>query len=228
MFTAYPTYNPYRVLYDRTDDGLPLLIGEDVYALQHALNFIVGSTLVTDGVLGPKTGAIIWAAQKLLGLEEDGRAGTLTQRALDLAILTALGVKKGSSLFRLGKGAFERESLFIMGNKSPQREDGTYDAGVVQRNTQFHLPEDGFNPVESIGLWRQIILDAHERYHDAERFRDTGYTYSDGKRRWKLAGGAWNAPAFANYYAGVKLDAVPGANGAVAFLDYCEGVGAYL
>jgi len=227
MFTAYPTYNPYRSLYDRTEDGLPLLAGEDGYALQCALNSIVRAGLVLDGVIGPRTGAAIWTVQAALGVEQDGVAGLLTQRACDLFLLNR-HARKGTALYRLGKGAFERESLFIMGNYSPLRPNGSYDAGVVQRNSEFHPVEDGFDPVDSIAAWVEHTQKFYDEYHDTSLFRDTGYTYSDNKRRWKLAGAAWNAPGFANYYAGVKPSATPSPEGASAFLDYVEGVGVYL
>ena len=228
MFTAYPTYNPYRSLYDRTEDGLPLLSGEDVFGLQCALNAIVRAGLVLDGVLGPKTGAQIWVLQAALSLEQDGVAGSVTQRAIDLFLLTRAGASKGTKLYKLGKGAFERESLYIIGNYSPPRDNNTFDAGVVQRNSQFHSLEASFDPVGSIEAWLEHTRKAFALYADTSKFRDTGYTYSDAKRRYKLAGGAWNAPYIANYYAGITPAVTPSAEGAAAFLDYVEGVGVYL
>lgn len=228
MFTAYPTYNPYRVLYDRTDDGLPLLRGEDVYALQCALNKIVRADLVLDGILGPATGAAIWNVQAALGVAHDGRAGSATQRAIALHLVILAGVQKGSALFRLAKGAIQQESLYILGNYSPIRPTGTFDAGVVQRNSQFHSLRDAFNPVDSINLWVLTTQDAHSRYANKDLFRDTNYAYPDWKRRWKLAAGAWNAPYFANFYAGVLPSVTPGAAAEVAFLNYVESVGVYL
>lgn len=203
--------------------------GEDVYALQKALNWL-GAGLEVDGILGRKTGKAIWDVQPKLGFlgsQIDGRAGQKTQRGLVQAILAG-HVDPTSKFFRLGVGAMERESLFILGNYSPPRPNQTYDAGVVQRNSQFHELKDAFDPVDSIALWVRTVKDAYARYSATSKYRDTGYTYPDGIRRFKLAGGSWNAPAFANYYAGVEPDATPNEQGAEAFLDYIEGVGVYL
>src|SRR6476619_4732797 len=81
-FTKYPAYSRYRSLYDR----VPMMVGFDVYALQLGINAVLGTTLKSDGTLGPKTGAKIWEVQHRLGETEDGKAGQLTQRALALEI----------------------------------------------------------------------------------------------------------------------------------------------
>lgn len=228
MFTAYPTYDRYRSLYDRTDDGLPLLRGEDVYAVQCACNRIVRAGLVLDGILGPATGQAIWSIQSALDVTKDGRCGPVTQRAIALHLVVLAGVTKHSNLFRLAKGAIERESLFLLGNYSPIRPSGTFDAGVVQRNSQFHPLDAAFNPVLSIELWVSTVRDAFKRYHDESLYRDTNYAYPDSVRRYKLAAASWNAPFFGNFYAGVQPSVAPSAAGEAAFLAYLEGVGVYL
>jgi hypothetical protein len=228
MFTAYPTYNPYRVLYDRKPKGLPRLFGEDVYALQCALNYFVGAGLKLDGILGKLTADAIEAAQIALGFtgtQIDRAAGQLTQRRLELAILTGR-VAPGSKWYRLETGQLEHEASFLMGNYSALRGDfPDFDAGAAQRNGRFHPLADAFNPVDSINLLVSSNKDAYRRYVDTSQFRP--HTDDPEIRRFKLAAGSWNAPAFADYYAGVGSTA-PNAAGAAAFLAYIEDVAVYL
>jgi hypothetical protein len=188
MFTNYPTYWVYRALHV-TD---PQLDGEDVYALQLALNAVgqFNVPLVADGVLGVKTGKAIEGVQRKLKLEEDGVAGQVTQKALALAI--AKEVKKTISLPEaLPKTQLAHESSFLLGNYSKQYPDKSFDAGAAQRNTNFTNPKAGFDPVDSIQALCQRVRDSYDRY--------AGMT--NELRRWKLAVGSWNAPAFANYIA---------------------------
>lgn len=188
MFTAYPTYNPYRSLRLST----PHLKGEDVYALQTAL-IEAGFALPqfgADGDLGSETDKAIRAAQTRANLTVDGVAGPKTQTALAEAISAPVTTK-----YRLPKGALygqeQTESNFILGNYSPQRDDGTYDAGLCQRNTKFTNPKDGFDAAQSVDRLGAQIREYFDMY--------TGIT--DTRRRWALAQGSWNAPAFANYIA---------------------------
>jgi peptidoglycan hydrolase-like protein with peptidoglycan-binding domain len=224
LFTAYPAYNPYRVLYDRSDKGLPLLQGEDVYALQKALNYF-GAGLVVDGVLGPKTGAAIWSFQERPGLVRDGKAGQATQRALALGILAGF-VPVDTALYRLLAGQLEHESSYLLGNYSAKREDGTFDAGVAQRNTAHTPAGAGFDPVASINALVAQVRTAYRQYADTSQFRP--HTDDPKDRRYKLAAGSWNAPAFANYYAGVQPWQVPGPTAAELFLAYIEDAAVYL
>lgn len=231
MFTSYPDYNPYRVLYDRSDTGLPLLGhpngDEDVYALQSALNYM-GAGLVLDGIFGPRTGKAVWDTQPKLGFtgsQIDGKAGQQTQRRLALAILGGL-LKPGTRFYRLEVGQIEHESSFLLGNYSGLRPDNTFDAGVVQRNSKFHDLRNAFDPVDSIKLLVDRVTKARQDYKDTSQFRP--HLDDPEERRLKLAAGSWNAPAFANYYAGVQPWAVPSPAGAEAFLSYIEDIAVYL
>lgn len=182
MFTAFPSYNRYRTL--RLAD--PLQQGEDVFSLQTALNALGVDAGETDGVLGKKTSAAIKAAQKRFFLAVDGLAGGNTQQALAMHISDTVAMKlvvPNSAM----RGQIEHESGFRLGNYSPQRPDGSYDAGVVQRNTQHTPPPQGFDVLPSIEALAQNTKKHYDLFAGIE----------SRHRRWALAQGAWNAPAFA-------------------------------
>lgn len=222
LFDSYPTYNPYRVLVDRTPTLAPMK-GQDVYALQDALNIDIDTGLILDGVLGPKTGAAIWKAQKRLGLVEDGKAGVLTQRALALQIIEAeqrLAVSQ-----ELTWGQIEHESSWLLGNYSPLRPNGTYDAGVCQENTEHYKPQDAFSPRVAIPTLMRQTKTAYDSYHDLTLF--VGSDHSEF-RRAQLSAGHWNAPAWANYLAGVKPWAVPSQANLLRFEEYMAEATTYL
>jgi peptidoglycan hydrolase-like protein with peptidoglycan-binding domain len=210
MFAAFPSYARYRTL--RLLE--PRLRGEDVFALQVAVNEVVGTALALDGILGPKTSQAIFKAQGELSLVIDGKAGGLTQRGLALRI----AVGKTTVPFNLIKGQLEHESGYRLGNYSPQRSDGSYDAGVAQRNTTYTPAREGFNPVKSIEA-----LEANTRH-----YYDLYSGIEDETRRWGLAAGAWNAPAYANYLANARPWAVPSENARLALEAYIDSVTAYL
>lgn len=185
MFDAYPTYGRYRTL--RLTD--PPLRGEDVYALQTALTALGFDPGAHDGILGPRTRSAIVAAQRALGVTVDGLAGGGTQTALVRAL-----AGRASARFRLPAGlAFgqlSHESGCRVGNYSPQRQDGSYDAGVAQRNTRYTPAEEGFTvPVSIYALGARL-----RRYFDK-------FAGLEARRRWELAAGAWNAPAYACWIA---------------------------
>lgn len=188
MFEGRPSYNPYRALH-LTD---PQQEGEDVYALQLALNgcFDFEVPLTADGVLGQKTSKTIIAAQVRLTLAADGVAGQKTQTALSLR-LGKLAQRTHPLPPGLPAGQLSHESSFLLGNYSTSYPDGSFDAGVAQRNTNFTAPRHGFDPVESIS-----VLCQH-----CESFHDEFAGVPTERRRWELAVGAWNAPAFARYIA---------------------------
>lgn len=186
MFTSIPTYDKYRTLSAQN----PMMKGEDVYALQHALNtlgFFVGET---DGILGAQTVRGIFEAQKNFFLVADGKAGGKTQDALAMAIASTVGDMEHVPHLAL-RGQLEHESGFRLGIYSPARPAGDFDAGVAQRNTAHTPAREGFNPAQSI-----LALAQNTRKH---------YDLFEGlmsrERRWTLAQGAWNAPAFACYIA---------------------------
>jgi hypothetical protein len=221
MFSAFPTYNPYETLAFQT----PRIRGEHVYALQHAINAVARTDLTTDGVLGPRTAGGIVAAQNVVDVEMDGKAGVVTQRALALRIARERVRQSNAVPVPLLKGQLQHESSFLLGNYSPARMDGSYDAGVAQVNTAHQRPEDAFNPVWAIGRLVSNTLEAYLRFQDRTLYR--GDDHSEA-RRWELAAGAWNAPAFANYLAGVKPWAVPSAAALDLFENYMSSVTIYL
>lgn len=185
MFTSYPTYSRYRTLQLTT----PQQRGEDVYALQVALNkrgFDCGDA---DGILGPNTSRAILEFQKEAYLTADGKAGGITQQALTMELVSEVAplLDIPVTCFR---GQLELESGFRLGNYSPMRPDGSYDAGVAQRNTQFTKASVGFDPVLSIRALGEVVRNHHSLFSGVA-----------SRRRWALAQGAWNAPAFACYLA---------------------------
>lgn len=220
MFETIPTYNRYRTLFLTS----PMLQGEDVYALQTALNELGFDVGEADGFLGPATQAGIRAAQKAFALVVDGKAGGGTQRelAMELAGRVASTVRVPVSAFR---GQLEFESGYRLGNYSPPRDDGSYDAGVAQRNTKFTPPAQGFDTQSSI-----LRLGENTRKHyDLFAGLET-------RRRWALAQGAWNAPAFACYIAREEgatkvtagMTARPGDTARKTFENYVTQASAYL
>lgn len=219
MLDQYPTYWPYRAL--RLTH--PLIRGEDVFALQLALSHVLGEPLEADGVLGPITSQCVFEAQAALQKNPyragavDGIAGQATQRAL--AIRIAKGVKEVIPLpAGLPTGQIAHESSFLLGNYSkPPRSDGSYDAGVVQMNTALHDPEVAFDPVDSIQTLCARVRAAYEKYGKV----------SDERRRWELAVGSWNAPAYTDYLAG-EGGSKPSAGGLVALEAYIDSACAYM
>jgi hypothetical protein len=212
MFTAYPSYNPYRNMRFVRDR---LMRGEDVYALQIAVKAVGAGDLAIDGIFGQQTKARVRSAQEILGLYVDGVAGPLTQRALALRFLA----RHEHMPYLLGLGQLTHESGCLLGNYSAKRADGSYDAGVAQRNTNYTDPRLGFNPVESISALTLSFEHHYVLFDESDISED---------RRLALAAGAWNAPAFACYYAGVRPWAVPSPAAADAFQHYLDSITAYL
>ena len=180
MFQVYPAYSPYRTM----KKGCP--VGEDVYALQTALAELDLYRGQLDGAFGPGTDAAARDAQELLRITVDGLVGGGTQQAL---------VKRLANRARtinqlpegLAYGQCQHESSCRLGNYSPRRADGSYDAGVSQRNSAFTPVKIGFHVEKSIEL-----LGAHLGAY--------GQLFSDldsERRAWELAAGSWNAPAYA-------------------------------
>jgi hypothetical protein len=220
MFRTYPTYHPYRTLQLLN----PMLEAEDVYALQIALNECGFGCGVTDGIFGIQTMWAVKAAQKAHFLTVDGKAGGLTQRALALDL--AIDASKRTGVLYSGlRGQLELESGYRLGNYSLLWADRTYDAGIAQRNTQVTSPAQGFDPRLSIDALAEVI-----RKH---YFLFEGLTL---RRRWSLAQGAWNAPAFACYIAREEgatkvteaMTLKPTVEQQQIFLTYVTNVTAYL
>jgi peptidoglycan hydrolase-like protein with peptidoglycan-binding domain len=222
MFESYPAYPKFRTL----KLTVPHQRGEDCYALQTAL---IGAGFPlprfgADGDLGDETAKAIQAAQASYGLVVDGLAGGLTQRALALAI-----ARGATARHRLPDGALrgqlEHESSYRLGIYSEAYPNGSYDAGVAQRNTALTPPRDGFTVPESI----EALAARTEQYH-------AKFAGLASYRRWSLAQGAWNAPAFACYLA--REEGATGVTGAetrkptpeqrATFEAYVASVSAYL
>lgn len=193
MFTAYPTYPRYRTL--QLQD--PLLTGEDVYALQTALAACGFDPGTPDGIFGKQTAAAVRTAQAANSLILDGKAGAQTQESLALELGRRI---RDEYLLPSGalRGQLEHESGFRLGNYSPIRSNGSFDAGVAQQNTEHTPAEVGFNVPDSIRSLGKVIRDHHRLFSGVP-----------GRRRWALAQGAWNAPAFACWIANEEGAAVP-------------------
>jgi hypothetical protein len=240
MFTAYPTYPHYRALTDRTPN--PLMHGEDAYGLQLGITAVIrdGTTLEPDGIVGRRTGAAIWEIQQEIdGLIPDGKAGQKTQAAIAEAILVAQTPQQ-PDLYRLEVGQLEHESSFWLGNYSEQHPirpgvtpavpGGDFDAGVAQRNSEFTPLKQAFNPVLSIAALVENTRRYYTRFSDKSRFRGSDHSEL---RRWKLAAGAWNAWAYANWLAGFSDSSArdPNKDGSTAlakFEAYMTDVSVYL
>jgi peptidoglycan hydrolase-like protein with peptidoglycan-binding domain len=187
MFEHIPTYDFYRTLQLKTR---PLMQGEDVWALQKALDELGFEPGPTDGIFGQLTDSAVKKAQKRLEITVDGLAGGGTQKALAMAIAGPIAASKHVRLEAL-KGQMEWESAgFRLGAYSPVRDDGSYDVGVTQRNTEHTPAEQGFDPYLSINA---LATEIRKHYDLFEGIPE--------KRRWVLAQGSWNAPAFACYLA---------------------------
>lgn len=220
MFDAYPTYDRYRTLRLTR----PLQHGEDVYALQTALTALGVSPGAHDGILGERTSNAITAAQVALDITVDGLAGGGTQTALARRL-----TDKARTRYYLPRGlAFgqvSHESGCRVGNYSPQRQDGSYDAGVAQRNTRYTPAEEGFTVPASIDALGARL----RRYFDK-------FAGLEARRRWELAAGAWNAPAYACWIAReegatdvpVGETAKPGPIARATLERYIDSVTAYM
>jgi len=221
VFATIPSYPRFRTL--RLVE--PRLRGEDVFALQCAL-LSAGLELPSgaDGIFGRETDRAVLAAQSMFGLVVDGLAGGLTQRAL--AVLLAA---EATAALRVAPGALvgqlEHESSFRLGIYSPLRPDGSFDAGVAQRNTAHTPAREGFDPESSIRALARTVRQHFDLFAGLPR-----------RRRWALAQGAWNAPAFACFIAREEgaskvtaaMTARPSAEARRVFEEYVVSVSAQL
>jgi peptidoglycan hydrolase-like protein with peptidoglycan-binding domain len=182
MFSTYPSYNFFRTLQLLS----PQQQGEDVYALQTALIECGFNCGTPDGILGPMTASAISAAQKTYSLTVDGKAGGATQSALALRIAHAVALELKIP-YECFKGQLETESGYRLGAYSPWRLDGTYDAGVAQRNTKYTSPQSGFDAKASIGALGDTIRKHYEGdlEHDAPAGRRSAAEVQ-GVRRQRL------------------------------------------
>lgn len=188
MFIHIPSYDFYRTLELKKSS---LMQGEDVYALQKALAATGFDPGVIDGILGLKTDTAVRAAQTKFRLVVDGLAGGATQKALAMEIARGVSDAERVRLDAL-KGQIEWESAgFRLGAYSPIRPDNSFDAGITQRNTNETPAEEGFDPVSSIRALAKRIRKHYDLFEGV----------TSPRRRWQLAQGSWNAPAYACYIA---------------------------
>lgn len=193
MFIAYPTYVKYRALKLTS----PHMKGEDVFALQKALVY-EGYNLGTygpdgdgaDGDFGDATNRAVRAYQSSQGLKIDGIAGGYTQKALSRAISSSAAFEHSVPVNRMF-GQTEHESSDWLGIYSVRYPNGTYDAGVAQENTGLTPPKEGFDPPKAINALASRV----------KHYYDHFVGIADDGRRWGLAQGTWNAPAWACYIA---------------------------
>lgn len=225
MFDRIPTYDAFRPLLLQTPRiGAPGG-AEDVWALQKAMQALGHSVTSFDGIFGPETERIVRETQTALGLTSDGKAGPITQTTMALTIAQALYTLMGLPV-EAAKGQIEHESSNRLGRYSPPRPDGTYDAGIVQRNTEHTPAIEGFDPHPS-------IKDLAER---TRKHYDLFAGVTPRRRRMALAQGAWNAPAFACYLAREEgatrvtlgMTRRPSFAQRVAFEQYVSDVSKYL
>jgi hypothetical protein len=192
-FSSYPNYSRYRTLQLVS----PNMRGYDVYALQTALKEMGYDTGGLDGIFGPASDRAVKLAQNKLSLVVDGKVGGNTQTAIVKRL-----ANRARELNHLPKGLVfgqcMHESSCRLGNYSEARHDGSYDAGVAQRNSNFHDLADAFDVEDSIELLGRHLA-AHYMLYDG---------VTDLRRRWELASGSWNAPAFTNWIANDEGDAV--------------------
>lgn len=193
-FSKYPDYYRYRALKLAT----PMVVGFDAYALQSALRAIGHDPGAIDGYFGSNTDKAVRQAQKAFKITVDGIAGSVTQGRIAQALMTP--VRKEYDLpYNLLFGQLTHESGLLLGNYSLQYPNGSYDAGVAQRNTLYTSAKQGFDPADSISALGKNTRNYYDKFVGVK----------DEGRRWGLAAGAWNAPAFAGYLANEEGASLP-------------------
>lgn len=222
MFTSYPKYDFNRTLELKS----PAMRGEDVFALQKALTAGGYGALEPDGIHGPATDKVVRKAQTERLLLVDGKAGPATQKALAL-VLAHQTANATKCRYDAIMGQIEWESAgYRLGAYSELRDDGTFDAGITQRNTAHTPAREGFDPELSV---TKLGVEVRKHYDLFQGVRSE-------RRRWQLAQGAWNAPAYACYIAkeegATKVTAGmtkrPSAAARQALEDYMTHVSKYL
>jgi len=212
-FSRYPDYPHYRAM--RVTE--PMTVGYDVFALQSALadlGFSVGSI---DGYFGAQTKSAVFNAQADFQITEDGIAGLETQRRICQRMFTPLR-QKYDLPYNLLHGQVEHESSFWLGNYTPLYSNGSYDAGVTQRNTAHTSASLGFNVPDSLDALANNVAKYFDKFEGVVNLR----------RRWQLAQGSWNAPAYACYIANEEGANVPRNQTAKPSADARKKIEAYM
>lgn len=199
--------------------------GWDVYALQTGLReagYDIGAS-GADGWFGADVDESVKAFQQAHSLGVDGIAGILTQTYI-VKVLAPLATAKYKLPRNALKGQIEKESGNQIGNHSLEYSDGSFDIGVTQRNTRYHTFEDGFDVGDSIEYLAAYIRERFDKYCEPsckERLAARGLPATDWRRKWELAQGAWNRPAYANYLAGRPMS--ESLKPTAAQVDWLEG-----
>ena len=174
------------------------MTGWDVYGLQTGLAGIPGfDGFAADGVFGAATEEAVLKFQRNRfdhPDEHDGIAGIGTQRKL--ASVLARKFRKGWNLPNgIPYGHVESESGCVFGNHTSRYMNGSWDVGLVQRNTAYALEVDGFDAPDSLMRLCEQIANKWEEYRE--------YGEVEPDRALGLACGSWNRPAWTDKLAQV-------------------------
>lgn len=180
-----------------------------VWALQTCFVYH-GHDLAVDGDFGPNTERSVRLWQEGRDLIVDGIAGPVTQRSLVL-----IGAQRSADKYGLivaaHKGQLLHESSGLVGIHTPRYHHGggltSYDAGVAQCNSRYHHPEDAFTlayALTTLASFTKVRYLAYSKSDPlrASRLQSRGLSPLTKRRRWELAHGSWNRPAYAAWLAG--------------------------
>jgi hypothetical protein len=120
-----------------------------VKALQRRLNITLGTNLAVDGMLGPKTDAVIKQLQTKLGVVADGMIGPKTATELFLPVIKEESKQYGVD-WSIVAGLIKQESQFDPGAVGYQ---DTRDMGLGQINLKAHPEftiEEAFTPALAV------------------------------------------------------------------------------
>jgi soluble lytic murein transglycosylase-like protein len=146
-----------------------------VKAIQRRLNITLGTDLAVDGMLGPKTDAVIKQLQTKLGVVADGMIGPNTATALFLPVIKEEAKNYGVD-WSIVAGLIKQESQFDPGAVGYQ---DTHDMGLGQINLTSHPDvsvEQAFTPAFAVDYvadrfrgalvyWKGNVRDAIASYN---------------------------------------------------------------
>jgi peptidoglycan hydrolase-like protein with peptidoglycan-binding domain len=206
--------------------------GYDVWALQRLLNEH-GHELTVDGSFGTSTDESVRVWQEGRSLVVDGVAGPVTQRDMVLVLSPRFRERYQLPPSAL-KGQLSHESGCIVGNHTARYSDGSYDGGIAQCNSRFHIPENQFDAAYSLETLAKTVRGRFDAYRPTEATKRElarrDLPVPDLKRRWQLAMGSWNRPAWTNWLAGRPMSesAKPSPEGLAQLEDYVTDVSIYV